>query len=64
MVILVLFFFSDSFFGSVDFLEYDRGNGFISRNLLFLPGSQGGISLLKFFFGGEGCGYWKGEPEF
>lgn len=52
MVILVLFFFSDSFFGSVDFLEYDRGNGFISRKLLFLPGSQGGISLLKFFFGG------------
>lgn len=29
-------FFSDSFFGSVDFLEDDRGNGFISRNVVFI----------------------------
>lgn len=29
-------FFSDSFFGSVGFLQDDRGNDFIARNVVFI----------------------------
>lgn len=56
-IVVLFFFFSFSLIHSLVvliFVEDYGGNEFTSYNLLFLPVSQGGISLLNFYLRGTG----------
>lgn len=59
-----IFFFSDSFFGSVDFLEDDGGSDFIFRKLLLLLASLRWYFFAQVFLGNTGKGSLNFEEIF